>query len=130
VLIVVFNYITACMCMLGLQASDPFHFGTLPRAMVCVVTDCPTPPELPLFLPLFLSNSSLFNSPGPLLRLYLASVTFRALVFGLVLPLFLFLLPSLTIVLFLHRSLPIDLPACFLSRLFFFIFSENCEFSL
>jgi hypothetical protein len=34
VLIVVFNYITACMCMLGLQASDPFHFGTLPRAMV------------------------------------------------------------------------------------------------
>ena len=34
VLIVVFNYIMACLCMLGLQASDPFHFGTLPRAMV------------------------------------------------------------------------------------------------
>jgi len=23
----VFNYITACMMMLGMQASDPFHFG-------------------------------------------------------------------------------------------------------
>jgi hypothetical protein len=33
VLMVVFNYIMACMLMLGLQSSDPFHFGNVGRAM-------------------------------------------------------------------------------------------------
>jgi voltage-gated sodium channel len=33
-LIVVFNYIVACMFMLFLKGNDPFHFGTLSRAMV------------------------------------------------------------------------------------------------
>ena len=37
VLIVVFNYIMACMCMLFLRANDPFHFGTLPRAMFSIL---------------------------------------------------------------------------------------------
>jgi len=37
VLMVVFNYITACMMMLGMQASDPFHFGKLEKRAWCVV---------------------------------------------------------------------------------------------
>jgi len=37
VLIVVFNYIIACACMLLLKANDPFHFGTIPRAMFNVL---------------------------------------------------------------------------------------------
>ena len=34
ILIVVFNYIVGCMCMLFLKENDPFHFGTISRAMV------------------------------------------------------------------------------------------------
>ena len=37
VLIIVFNYIIACMSMLFLGANDPFHFGTIPRAMFNVL---------------------------------------------------------------------------------------------
>jgi len=36
VLIVTFNYIAACMCMLLFQENDPFHFGSLGRAMFSV----------------------------------------------------------------------------------------------
>jgi len=37
VLIVVFNYIIACMCMLFLKKNDPFHFGQLLRALFSVL---------------------------------------------------------------------------------------------
>jgi len=37
VLIIVFNYIIACMFMLYLKENDPFHFGTLPFAMFNVL---------------------------------------------------------------------------------------------
>jgi hypothetical protein len=37
VLIVIFNYITACMLMLILQRADPFHFGSLSRSMFNVL---------------------------------------------------------------------------------------------
>ena len=37
ILIVVFNYIIACMCMVFLKTNDPFHFGHLPRAMFNVL---------------------------------------------------------------------------------------------
>jgi len=36
VLMVVFNYITACMMMLGMQASDPFHFGKENSVHACL----------------------------------------------------------------------------------------------
>ena len=36
-LIVVFNYITACMLMVFFKANDPFHFGTLSKAMFTVL---------------------------------------------------------------------------------------------
>jgi len=37
VLVVVFNYIIGCMCMLILQANDPFHFGTVGRAVFTIL---------------------------------------------------------------------------------------------
>ena len=37
VLIIVFNYIVACMLMLGLMESDPFHFGSVGRSMMTVL---------------------------------------------------------------------------------------------
>jgi hypothetical protein len=37
ILIVVFNYIIACMCMLFMKTNDPFLFGHLPRAMFNVL---------------------------------------------------------------------------------------------
>ena len=36
-LIIIFNYITACMLMLILRKADPFHFGSLSRAMFNVL---------------------------------------------------------------------------------------------
>ena len=36
-MIVVFNYIISCMCMLFLKKNDPFHFGQLLRAMFNVL---------------------------------------------------------------------------------------------
>ena len=33
-LIVVFNYVVGCMCMLCFKSNDPFHFGTISRSMV------------------------------------------------------------------------------------------------
>jgi hypothetical protein len=35
-LIVVFNYILGCMCMLFLKKNDPYHFGSISRAMVII----------------------------------------------------------------------------------------------
>jgi len=37
VLILVFNYIVACMCMLVFQQNDPFHFGSLGRSMFTIL---------------------------------------------------------------------------------------------
>jgi len=36
-LIFVFNYISACMCMMIFKSNDPFHFGSLARAMFTVL---------------------------------------------------------------------------------------------
>ena len=37
VLIIVFNYIAGCMCMLLFQHNDPFHFGSVGRSMFTVL---------------------------------------------------------------------------------------------
>jgi voltage-gated sodium channel len=37
VLVIVFNYIVGCMCMLVLQGNDPFHFGTVGRSVFTVL---------------------------------------------------------------------------------------------
>ena len=37
ILIVVFNYIAACMCMLFFRDNDPFHFGSLGRSMFTIL---------------------------------------------------------------------------------------------
>ena len=37
VLVVVFNYIVGCMCMLVLQYMDPFHFGTVGRSVFTIL---------------------------------------------------------------------------------------------
>jgi len=37
VLIIVFNYISGCMCMLLMKGNDPFHFGRVSRAMFTIL---------------------------------------------------------------------------------------------
>ncbi len=37
VLIVVFNYIVGCMCMLVMKGNDPFHFGSVARSVFTVL---------------------------------------------------------------------------------------------
>ena len=36
VLVVVFNYIMGCTCKVFLSENDPFHFGTVGRAMFTI----------------------------------------------------------------------------------------------